>query len=258
MIRNTFILLLLCSNIYAQIDTSKIKIAEISTCEYTYKETSDCDFIGDNEVVDTTNVILFDEITENSCLYIETEDALLNKFLNDSITKCKKNLNLSKKNTFNYYRCILDKAFENYSSQKLNYFSDNYISITNFEDKEACCGANGSSHYINPITYDFTKRKELLLKDILNSQTDTLVYNIIIEVFKIEKPNLSGDFWEINNPFLIRFVSTVDYSFELHNDKIVVYLAFNWGYGGGDEAIIIPFEKYSYLFKKEFLKSMEK
>jgi hypothetical protein len=35
-------------------------------------------------------------------------------------------------------------------------------------------------------------------------------------------------------------------------------LPISWGYGGGDEAINIPFEKYSYLFKKEFLKSMEK
>ncbi len=255
----TIFLFILTISAIGQIDTSKIKIKTKTYYEYTLKATNECNHT-DSIYIDY--VPAYSDIKEISYPYIKTADTSLNSFINDTIEKIVQVNELNrpspKKDKDIEWLCLDDKPSEFYLDYKINSVSSKYISLTIATADYACCGANGAGHGQTPLTFDLSKRKLLILKDIIYSKYDSTVYNIIIKEMKQSNPNLFNEGGEINNPNLFHFASTLDFPFALKDDRLIIYWYIGWGCCYSYADINIYFDKYPDLFDKNFLTTVQK
>ncbi|WP_156140719.1 hypothetical protein [Sporocytophaga myxococcoides] len=272
-----FFLFLLCSNVYGQIDTSKISITNRTYYEYTFSNQDEDEYDYDDygydedeyEVEyenDSDNELEQDQANYDSVLLdlkeifypiVKTPNKTLDKFINNTI-KDRIGINefkgSSEKLTLNFEG--VDRPSEFYMTYVLNFKNSRYLSFT-FSTDEYSGGGSGSAHDQIALTFDLVKSKTLLLKDIVKDQYDTDVYNISITQLKKAVPTLFGEYGEIDNPQLFHFVSTLNFPVAIKKEGVVIYWNLNWGARSAAEEVIIRFDQYSHIFKNDFLKTVK-
>lgn len=238
---------------YGQYDTLHVKLKSINyEYVFTLKEHTDCNDDADENVkLNTDSIIAYSSISSASCLLIETKNKTLNKFINEQITDCANKKEIKHK-LDNYSSCVWDQPEVHETEQELCFLTNRYISIAHLTNEYACCGANGATHSARFTNYDFQEKKHIVLTDIIDPKSDTLVYNIIVKY-------LSTDAYydESNNSSLFHFQSTLNCSFSLSKNALILYWDMNYGGRSGFESIPFPFAKYPELFKPSFLATIK-
>ncbi|MCR6640974.1 MAG: hypothetical protein NVV82_18770 [Sporocytophaga sp.] len=244
-----FFLFLLCTNVYGQIDTSKISISTKQYYEFDYGP-PECDIDYDSVINDVKAI---------SYPIVKTPDETLNKVLNNNIRKISgvHELKGSFEKTVGIHACE-DYLSEYNLTYILNFKNSRYLSFTFSTDWYSGGGGSGVTHGQVALTFDMANSKTLLLKDIIIEQYDTEVYNISISQLKKVVPALFGEYGESSNPQLFDFTSTLNFPIAIKKEGVVIYWNLSWGARSAAEEVIIRFDKYSHIFNRNFLKAVKR
>ncbi len=244
-----FFLFFLCTNVYGQIDTSKISI--------TTKQYYEVNYVSPECEIDYDSVI--NDVKAISYPIVKTPDETLNKFLNNSIRKVTGVYEFkgSSEKTEKIHVCE-DYLSEFYMTYVLNFKNSRYLSFTFTSDWYVGGGGSVANHDQVALTFDMASSKTILLKDIIKDQYNTEVYNISISQLKKAVPTLFGEYGEIDNPQLFQFSSTLNFPVAIKKEGVVIYWNLSWDARSAAEEVIIYFDKYSHLFNKHFLKAVKR
>ena len=248
MIRTLLILLLFYSQfVSGQVDASKIKTISKEFNRYEFSEEQDDS---------SSSLPLMTESFEATYPEIKTPDPLLNKFINDTIQKIigiYRSKGVSKR-IIHDYTSILDKPSEIDINFSANFISPQYISVTIRRDWEAGGGANGSSHYRIPLSFDLVNKKIVSFLDILEEKEYQMAYDILFEKFKgYTKDEMQLELYR-NHQYLNNML---DSWVAIFVDEVIIFRNVSYGGKSADEEISLDFKTHSNLFKKGFLKRIK-
>jgi hypothetical protein len=240
------LLLIFPFSLYGQVDTNGVKVIRkvYHECVKSPEETEVPIYLEDITIVYP---------------YIKTPNQKINKFINDTIQKM---IGVyGGKDWYDSINCsyngidIETKPAQTDISYYINFINSKFISLTLRTDQEACCGANGTSHLQIPLTFNLSEPQILKVKDILNSNKDSILCKIVNEQLLQDNKDLIQSF---NNDLeLETLMRILDHPIAINSKGIIIYWTLSYGHGSVDAEINLAFDKYPELFNKTLVASIK-